>query len=395
MSDIQGTKKNFVVAASVEEVPRDEQAVYIVEEGEVNMSLFSCEPYTDNVPVKIGKGRLKRGDYFGLQSLTNPEQGKRADIAPGSHGCRLLRLAVEGYELFPEVVKERLVQQVASCGVEERMPVLRKMAIFEEISEIYLWALCELFVEMKYSDGEVVMRQGEDIKGWYVIAKGQVCASVSEVSMINELNEMDVAQEEIGCSEPDTTNDTEQVQVALYESGDSFGELELEGQCPCQVTVGAVGNVLAYHIPESVWGSVPNCVKDCLHPRIEQHEQMMIDTQERVLHERAHQDREMDEALQMLATVIHKQGGDEQTMKYVMVHANTCGTACVLGVHCESAKKKIELLKEHHASCMAIDKNLCQKCNQLEELTMMTFQPRDVRKLMNTATTSGIPHSVS
>ena len=339
--------RDVIVTASPAAIPEEEQALYIVEDGEVLLSLLGLEPYRQVHPVTMR--HLRRGEHFGLSSITAPHKGKCTDVsAVGS--CKLLRLSREGFLLLPGAVQARLHQEASQESNPVRMAALEPVRrLLHNVEPIYFWAICELFQEARFGDGECVLQSGyENEQGWCVVAEGSLWALL-QADELQELTEEDLV-------------------LTKYQQGNSFGLAEIIENNPCPATVVAVGPVVLYHIPPAAWLCVPQCVQQALQPLVEAQDTLLEEAHQRALQVLRKLQKAKDEVLQQVATILNEGGQDEDAVRFVMAHARTCQVRCKLGRHCDSAKRKIVHLKDHAAACTAPDKSLCQKCIMYQDI---------------------------
>lgn len=393
--DFEIQEKSLMVKALAGNVPKEEEAVYFVQEGEVQLSLLATGEHKQPHPIRIRK--LGHGGCFNVSSMMPDEGGIHAD-ASALTNCKVLRLARPGYQLLPDEMRARI--RLASIGKNKRqiLPALRPVACLQEVPEVCVWAMCELLKRVPLEEGEKLFEAGELGLGWYIVTQGKLAVTrdgnqihamgsrserieAGETELDEEYpeepteEEIEVASREAFLALPDSTVSYEGVGgkfvnkdwlVTTLETGDTFGEAEMLRDVPCLSTVVALEASEAYLVPYSSWKQLPPIIKAAMGPNVDHFIDRMKATSDAILAEVTEAERKRTEQLRELSNLLAEGSQDEDLLLAVIVHARTCKRRCPLGKHCDAAKTKIKQLVDHKARCKLADKSSCQRCSLLE-----------------------------
>lgn len=183
-------------------------AFFIIYEGSASVEIAgSSSPAVDRPQVVA---TLTKGMYFGERALLKNEPRTATVTAIGYVSCFKLSRAIFDQLLGP-------IQDVW------RYEVLRKVAIFSNLTEKQLFDLAKCMSEETFAAGEIVFRHGEVGETFYVVQSGEFVVTDAE------------GQEIVKCT-----------------AGQCFGELALLRQAPRAATVTAINGT----------NSVLKCTKD-------------------------------------------------------------------------------------------------------------------------------------
>jgi cAMP-dependent protein kinase regulator len=194
---------------------------YLIEEGSVDV-------YVSKVPDTVVH-TYGAGDSFGeLAIMYN---------APRAATCR--SKGISKLWALDRVSFKVIVVAAAMQKREKFVGFLKQVPILESLTEMELMTMADSMAEEKYSDGDVICRQGDSGDYFYIVHDGAAI-----------------------CKQKDAEG--EDKVVAELESGNYFGEIALLTEKPRQATVVASGNLKVLSLDKATFTRVMGPLDDIM-----------------------------------------------------------------------------------------------------------------------------------
>ena len=158
----------------------------IVRQGDVGISFFIIEEGTvrctqvKSTGIEVNLITLKSGDYFGEMALMLNET-RHANVYAIDKSVKLLTLDKEKFELLLGDVQELLAKRM-------RIRILQSVPLLAKLPEVKLAKLSGVMRVQAFTDGQYILKQGEEGSRFYIINEGEVrCTQVDSSGTETEL----------------------------------------------------------------------------------------------------------------------------------------------------------------------------------------------------------------
>jgi len=349
----EAPETNLILQASTEEIPLADRAIYFVQEGVIELSALGHGTHRQAEPACLR--RVLRGEYFGVESMVLPKRGHALDARPIGK-VKLLRFIWDGFTKLPDALKRKLEEEVANSPSSKFVGLLEEISLLRGIEPLLLRAVCWLVESFTCSAGSQLACEGKAAAGWHILLEGEAEAHCT-TSHITGMEKMLAAGHD----------GTKPHHLTTYRAHDSpsFGEVEMLLGVPSKATVVAKSDCELLLVSAEHWARVPECIKERLKQRVQQHNDAEQALKERIHTAREEQRRFKENRMQGVLGLLEQGKLEVAVQRFLLAHARECRLRgrCSLGIHCEGSKKRLSQLESHSASCLAMDKSLCQKCS--------------------------------
>lgn len=203
---------------------------YLLEEGEVDVYVKKKDADPMNVHT------YAPGDAFGELALMY--NTPRAATCRAKTDCKLWSLDRLSFKCI--IVAAAMLKRELYRGFLMSVPIL------SSLTEIEILTLADAMTEEKYEDGDIICRQGEEGKYFYIIREGEATCTIEDK----------VGKKKI---------------VALLSQGNYFGEVALLTSKPRQATVQAKGGLAVLAVDRATFTRALGSVEDIMMRNMEEY----------------------------------------------------------------------------------------------------------------------------
>lgn len=158
---------NFKDGEVVVQQSQPADALYFIRKGNVNV-MIKTDWSADGHGKKVGE--MKAGEFFGENAVSGEEKPTRAATICTCGPVEMLKLTRENFASTIGDLAETLKYNF-------NQKVLGGMEMFKVLSESERQILIDALQEVRFLEGDKIIKQGEEGKAFYIIKSGTVCVS--------------------------------------------------------------------------------------------------------------------------------------------------------------------------------------------------------------------------